>query len=165
MIFFLAALGVLYAIAVELFDQRLAAMATGLVLICDMMWRYSLSGLPQMFLLLLLHLNVYAMLRAIRARYLNEPPYWWVAGAGLGFGLMALTHALSIFIFIPVLLFTFFFFRPHWRTGFLMLAVFAAVYSPWLIRNAMVCGDFRGIAGVSVARWDRPLGVGTHAAV
>jgi hypothetical protein len=149
-LFFLASMLVLYFIALDLFDQRLAAMAAGLVLICDMMWRYSLSGLPQTFLLLLLHLNVYAILRAMRAHYLNEPCLGWIAAIGFGFGLMALTHALSIFIFFPVLLFTFFFFRPRGRAGLLMLGVFLAVYTPWLVRNAMVCGDFRGLAGFSI---------------
>jgi hypothetical protein len=148
-LFFLASLVVLYFIALDLFDQRLAAIATGLVLICDMMWRYSLSGLPQMFLLLLFHLNVYAMLRAMRGRYSNEPHLGWIAAVGLGFGLMALTHALSIFIFVPVLGFSVFFFRPRGRDALVMLAVFLAVYSPWLVRNAMVCGDFRGLAGFS----------------
>jgi hypothetical protein len=147
--FFLASLFVLYRIALELFDQRLAFMATGLVLICDTMWNYSLSGLPQMFLLLLLNLKVWAILRAIRARHLNKPHLWWAAAVGAGFGLMALTHALSIFIFLPVLAFTFLSFRPHGRAGVVMLAVFLAIYSPWLVRNAMVCGDFRGLAGFS----------------
>ena len=148
-IFFLASVAVLYLIALELFDRRLAAMAAGLVLICDMMWRYSLSGLPQMFLLLLFHLSVYALLRAMRARYLNEPHLGWIAAAGFGFGLMALTHALSIFIFAPVLVFCFIFFRPRGLTVLVLLAVFLAVYTPWLVRNAMVCGDFRGLAGFS----------------
>ena len=82
-IFFLASLFVLYRVALELFDQRLAFMTAGLVLICDVMWRYSLSGLPQMFLLLLFHLNAYAIVRAIRARYLNEPHLGWIAADGV----------------------------------------------------------------------------------
>jgi hypothetical protein len=146
-IFFLASLAVLYLIALDLFDQRLAYMATGLTLVCEMMWRYALSGLPQMFLLFLFHLSVYAMLRAIRARYLNETHIGWIVAVGIGFGLMALTHALSICIFVPVLVFTFLFFRPHWRAGVVLLLVFLAIYTPWLVRNAMVCGDFRGLAG------------------
>ena len=148
-IFFLASLAVLYRIALELFDRRLAAMSTGLVLVCDMMWRYSLSGLPQMFLLLLLHLNVYAILRAIRARYLNQSHIGWLAAIGLGFGMMALTHNVSIFIFVPVLVFSALFFRPRGFGALLMLVVVLAVYTPWLVRNAMVCGDFRGLAGFS----------------
>jgi len=148
-LFFLASVVVLYFIALDLFDQRLAIMAAGLVLICDMMWRYSLSGLPQMFLLLLLNLNVYALLRAMRARYLDEPQLGWLAAVGIGFGVMALTHALTIFIFVPVLVFSVFFFRPRVGGAALMLGLFLLVYVPWLVRNATVCGDFRGIAGFS----------------
>jgi len=148
-VFFLASLVVLYFIAQELFDARLAVIATGLVLICDMMWRYSLSGLPLMFLLLLLHLNVFALLRAMRARYLNQPHLGWIAAAGVGFGLMALSNAVSIFIFAPVLVFSFLFFRPRGIATLVLLVVFLAVYTPWLVRNAMVCGDLRGLAGFS----------------
>jgi len=148
-IFFLAAVWVLYRIALELFDERLASIACGLVMVCDMMWRYSLSGLPQMFLLLVLHVNVYALLRAMRTRYQNEPHLGWVAAVGLGFGVMALTHALSIFLFVPVLVFSVMFFRPRGWAALVMLGVFLAAYAPWLVRNAMVCGDFRGVAGFS----------------
>jgi hypothetical protein len=147
LVFFLGSLVVLYFIALDLFDERLALIATGLVLINDTMWRYAISGLPQMFLLLLFHLNIYAMLRAMRARYSNVPTLGWTTAIGLGFGLMALTHAMSIFIFVPVLVFTAFFFRPRGWAALVMLAVFLAVYTPWLIRNQMVCGDFRGMAG------------------
>jgi len=146
-VFFLGSLLVLFFIARELFDERLAYIATGLVLICDMMWKYSLSGLPQMFLLLVFQINVYAMLKAMRAHYLNQRCLGWIAAVGFGFGVMALTHALSIFIFVPVLVFAFFFFRGGVWAGLLMLGVFLAVYTPWLVRNAMVCGDFRGLAG------------------
>jgi hypothetical protein len=146
---FLASLFVLHRIALELFDGRLANIATGLVLICDMMWRYAISGLPQMFLLLMLHLTVYGLLRAMRARYLNEPHLGWMAAIGFGFGVMALTHALTIFIFAPVLVFAVMFFRPRGWAPVVMLGVFAAVYAPWLVRTAMACGDFRGVAGFS----------------
>ncbi|MGA3171855.1 MAG: glycosyltransferase family 39 protein [Chthoniobacteraceae bacterium] len=146
-LFFLASLCVLYLIAVELFDERLARIAVGLTVICDMMWRYAISGLPQMFLLLLLNLNVYALLRAMRARQSNQPHLALMVAIGAGFGLMALTHALSIFIFVPVLVFSFFYFRPRGAAALVMLALFLAVYTPWLVRNYFICGDFRGVAG------------------
>jgi hypothetical protein len=85
----------------------------------------------------------------MRAQYSNQPYLGWTTAVGLGFGIMALTHALSIFIFVPVLIFTAFFFKPGGRAAFIMLAVFLAVYTPWLVRNYLVCGDFRGLAGFS----------------
>ena len=147
MAFFLGSLGVLYKIAEELFDERLALIVTGLMLVTHIMWRYAQSGLPQMFLLLTLHVNVYALLRAMRARHVDGRYWGWLGVMGVGFGVMALTHALSIFIFFPVLVFTFMYFG--WVEFAMVLGIFLALYAPWLARNQMVCGDFRGMAGFS----------------
>ena len=95
MLFFIASVAVLYFIARRLFDRRLALLACGLVLVCDMMWQYSLSGLPQMVILFFLHLTVYVLIRAIENRYAGLPVLRWLAVAGLGFGVLALSHALN----------------------------------------------------------------------
>src|SRR5581483_2757573 len=145
-LFFICSLGVLYLIAVQLFDQFLARLACGLVMICDMMWRYSLSGLPQMLLLLLFLLTIHALIGAIRAQYLGGCTWLWIAAIGLGFGLLALTHALTIWMFIPVLAFSFLWFKPRGRVALVMLGVFLLTYAPWLIRNYKVCGNPCGLA-------------------
>ena len=142
---FLGSIVVLYLLAKELFDKRLAYMACGLVLGCDMMWEYSLSGLPQMWLLLLFNATLYTLARAMRARYAGDRTAGWLAGAGLGFGLLALSHAITIWIFVPALVFCGGVFRPRFWGAGIMLAAFLAVYSPWLVRNAYVCGDARGL--------------------
>ena len=146
MLFFIASVVVLYFIALRLFDRRLALLACGLVLVCDMMWQYSLSGLPQMVILFFLHLTVYVLIRAIENRYADLPVLRWLAVAGLGFGVLALTHALTIWVFIPVLLFAPLFFRPKLWVAPVMLATFLAAYSPWMVRNYNVCGSPFGIA-------------------
>ena len=143
---FLASVGVLYFIALRLFDRRLALLACGLVLVCDMMWQYSLSGLPQMLILLLLHLTIYALVRAIEKQSAGDSVRRWLTAAGLGFGLLALTHALTIWIFAPVLVISVFYFRPRGWAAAILLGVFLATYSPWLVRNYLVCGNPGGIA-------------------
>src|SRR5712692_8811559 len=47
---FVASVVLLFFIARRLFDQRVALLGCALVLICDTIWQYSLSGLPQMLL-------------------------------------------------------------------------------------------------------------------
>src|SRR5438067_3032416 len=47
---FIASVGILFFTARRLFDQRLALLVCGLILLCEAMWQYSLSGLPQMLL-------------------------------------------------------------------------------------------------------------------
>jgi hypothetical protein len=148
--FFLASLVFLYLLAARLFDQRLAVLATALVLLCDTIWQYSLSGLPQMLLLFLFNGTLYTIVRAIQAQYEGGPVGIWLALTGLGFGLMALSHALTIWMFAAALLFSIFFFRPRgWAAG-IVLGVFLVLYTPFLVRNYVVSGSPLGVAGYAI---------------
>ena len=147
---FFASVAVLFFIARRLFDQRLALLACGLVLLCDALWQYSLSGLPQMLLLLLFNLTVYALAGAIEARNGGGFVGIWLAAVGAGFGLLALTHALTIWMFAAALVFCVFYFRPRgWAAG-IVFATFAVIYTPWLLRNFIVCGNPGGVAIYSI---------------
>ncbi|HEY5037203.1 MAG TPA: glycosyltransferase family 39 protein [Chthoniobacterales bacterium] len=143
---FLASLAVLYLIARRLFDQTVALLACGLVLVCDTIWQYSISGLPQMLLLLLFNLAIYALVRAIEAQAADGRVGGWLAGAGVGFGLLALSHALTIWIFVAALIFCAFYFRPRIWAALLVLLPFVILYTPWLVRNYFVCGNPGGVA-------------------
>jgi dolichyl-phosphate-mannose-protein mannosyltransferase len=147
---FLASMVVLFFIARRLFDQRLALLACGLVLLCDTIWQYSLSGLPQMLLLLFFNVTVYALLRAVEARNGGGFVGIWLAAVGAGFALLALTHALTIWMFLAALIFCVFYFRPRGWAAIIVLVVFLAIYTPWLIRNYIICGNPGGVAVYSV---------------
>lgn len=149
-LFFLASVVVLFFVARRLFDQRLALMACSLVLLGDIFWDYSLSGLPQMLLLFLFNATVYVLVRAVEARYGGGRVGAWLAALGLGFGLLALAHALTIWIFVAALIFSVFFFRPRGWAALIMLAAFTIIYVPWLIRTYAICGHPGGIAFYSV---------------
>jgi hypothetical protein len=166
---FLASVVVLFFIARRLFDERLALLSCGLVLICDAIWQYSLSGLPQMLMLFLLNATVYAMVRAVQAQYGGGSVGIWLAAAGVGFGLLALSHALTIWIFLGALVFSIFFFRPRVWAAVIVVVPFVLLYTPWLIRNYMLCGHPGGVAIYSLldsiryseAGWMRRVGLDT----
>jgi len=147
---FLGSIAVLFVTVRQLFDRRLALLTCGLVLLCDAMWQYSLSGLPQMLLLLLLNVAVYLLARAVEAHYAGESTMKWLAGAGAVFGLLALTHALTLWIFLAAAIFAAFFFRPRGWSAAIMLATCAILYLPWLIRTWVVCGNPGGVAIYSI---------------
>ena len=69
----------------------------------------------------------------------------WLAAVGAGFGLLALSHGLTIWMFVPALLFIGFFFQPRLRAVLIVLGVFLVLYAPWLIRNWVVCGNPLGL--------------------
>lgn len=148
--FFLASLVILYFTAKRLFDERLALLGTALVLLCDLIWQYSLSGLPQMLMLFLFNATLYVVVRAVQAQYNGGAVGIWLGLMGLGFGLLALSHALTIWMFLGALVFSLFFFRPRGWAAVIILGVFLLVYTPWLVRNYIVCGNPAGVAIYSV---------------
>lgn len=148
--FFLGSLAFLYLIALRLFDKRLALLATALALLCDMFWRYSLSGLPQMLMLFCFNGTLYLVLRAIEAQYRGGAVGIWLALIGLGFGVLALCHALTIWIFVGFLVVAFFFFRPRGWAAAIILGAFLICYTPWLARTYLISGNPMGVAMYSV---------------
>jgi hypothetical protein len=158
---FLLAVLLNYRIALRLFDQRLAVLGAGLMLVSMSFWDYALSGLPQNLMLLIFSGCIYLLIRAVESRQNGQAGLGWLAGAAAGFGLLALTHGLTVFIFVGALVFCSITFRPVWRTLLLMIAVFAIVYSPWMVRNHRVCGNPLGAAPFSALATVR----GTESAV
>jgi hypothetical protein len=168
---FLASVAVLFLIARRLFDQKVALLSCALILVCDTFWQYSLSGLPQMLLLLLFNPTIYLLVRAIETQAEGRTVRRWLALAGVGFGMLALSHALTIWIFLPTLVFAALYFRPRLRAAVWMLAPFLLLYAPWLLRNYLVCGNPAGVAffsffdqlGMSEAGYMRHLAIDYHA--
>jgi 4-amino-4-deoxy-L-arabinose transferase-like glycosyltransferase len=147
---FIGSVAMLFFTARRLFDQRLSLMACGLVLLCETMWQYSLSGLPQLLLMFLFNSTVYLLVRAVEVEHRDESSLRWLVAAGAGFGLLALAHALTLWIFLGALIFAAFFFRPRGRAALIMLGVCSLVYLPWAIRTFIVCGNPGGVAIYSI---------------
>ncbi|MEO6741124.1 MAG: glycosyltransferase family 39 protein [Chthoniobacteraceae bacterium] len=146
-LFFLVGVWVSFLTVRRLFDERLATLTTVLLLLCNEFWRYTSTGLPQMLMLMLFSVAIYCCTRALAARENADPAWLWNAGSGLAFGLLALAHPLTIFIFVGALIYTAVVFSPRGRDAMIMLAVFFIPLAPWLVRNANVCGSPFGIAG------------------
>ncbi len=147
--FFLLSVLVNYFVARRLFDHRLALLGVGILLLCETFWDFSMSGLPQMLMLFLFSIAALLLLRAVEARCDGRPALPWLAGMGVAFGLLALTHALTIWMFAGALFFCLLYFRPIGRDAAIMLAIFSLCYAPWLIRNQKVCGSPVGLSWYS----------------
>ena len=151
----------------RLFDQRLASLATLAVLLSDVFWKYTLSGLPQMLMLLLFTMAMYSLVRALEAHEApamttgpaGEPPeprnttpavIGWLAAAGLLLGLLTLSHGLAGWIALGAVLFAFVHFRARGPVALAALAMFAVAYLPWMVRNYHVSGNPFGLAGFAI---------------
>ena len=147
--YFLIAVLINYFTAWRLFDQKLATLVATLLLVCQRFWDFSMSALPQMLMLMLFSAAAHTLLRAVEARTAGRTSLWWAMATGVFFGLLALSHALTLWIFGGALLFAIFHFVPRGRDAAVMLAIVALMYMPWMIRNAKVCGNPFGVSWYS----------------
>lgn len=133
----------------RLFDVNVAWLAALLLLGCELLWRFSVSGLSTMLLMLFfMGLTWCLVLLEAEAR---EPKrtvgYLFLLAAAIGLlvGLGALTRYAFGWIILPVLGFVFLFAGPRRiELGLLTLGVFLVVLAPWLFRNYNVSGTLFG---------------------
>jgi hypothetical protein len=145
-VFFLLAVTLNYFTACRLFDDKLAVLGTGLTLVCDLFWKYSMSGLPQMLMLLIFSGIVHLLVRALTAQSEGRSYLLPLGAISVLFGLLLLAHGLTIWILLGFAVFVAVVFTPRGITGLLVLAVAFLVYSPWVVRNVQVSGTPFGVS-------------------
>ena len=145
LVFFLLAIAVQHRISLHLFDRRLASLATGLLLLCEAFWDFSMSGLPQMLMLLLFSCAVLVLVRLLEAANSGRNTLRWSALLGLIFGLLGLTHPLTLFVAAGAILCSLFLLPSKGKDAALIALCCTAILTPWGVRNARTCGSPLGI--------------------
>lgn len=141
-----------YLLARTLFDGKVALLSAIVLFGTELLWRFSVSGLSTMFLLIQFMLLALALMRFEMAT--REPASGMkaflglaaVIGALLGIGM--LTRYSYGVLLLPVIIFVLIF-GTAWRmsSALVIVAVFAVIVSPWIVRNMSVCGEPFGTAG------------------
>jgi hypothetical protein len=145
-VFFLMAIGVSYLLISRIFDPKIAGVCALLMLLCETYWGFSLSGLPQMLLLLLFSCGMYFTYRAVEESAEGRMAMSPAILAGVFFTLMALTHWLAVWIALGYIIYSAVAFRPRGIIGVSVLGmlVVAAIFP--IIRNVDLSGSPLGTA-------------------
>jgi hypothetical protein len=122
-LFFLMAIGVNYLLISRIFDAKIAGVCAILMLFCETFWNYSLSGLPQMLMLLLFSCGSYFVYRAVEAATEGRISMTPAIIAGVFFSLLALTHWMTVWIALGYIIFAAIAFRPRGVVGISVLAL------------------------------------------
>jgi hypothetical protein len=142
---FLAAAVVSCILITRIFDGKIAVITGVLLMLSELLWNFAQSGLPQMLMLFLFSLGLYFLYRAVECSIVGEPSGSWLAIAGGFFGLLALAHWLTLWIFLGALVFVFLYFRPHGRSALVFAGTVCLVGVLWGLRNWIVSGSPMGI--------------------
>ena len=152
---FLAVLVLAYFIAKKLFDTSIARLAALLILGCNLLWRFSASGLSTMLLMLDFLALFWCVLKIEELAREDQPDatriLCWSVGAGVLMAVGALTRYAFGWLIIPLALFLILFSGPRkWLNAGVAFAVFAIALSPWIARNVAVSGTPFGTAGYAI---------------
>ncbi len=145
-LFFLMAIGVNYLLISRIFDPKIAGVGAILMLFCETMWNYSLSGLPQMLMLLLFSCAIYFVYRAVEAAAEGRIAMTPAVIAGVFFTLLALTHWMTVWIALGYIIFAAIAFRPRGIVGLSVLALLLVAAIGPMLRNESITDSPFGTA-------------------
>ncbi len=161
-LFFLMAIGVNYLLISRIFDAKIAGVCAILMLFCETFWNYSLSGLPQMLMLLLFSCAIYFVYRAVEAAAEGRIAMTPAVIAGVFFTLLALTHWMTVWIALGYIIFAAVAFRPRGIVGITILALIIVPAIFVMLRNNTHSGSLFGTAFLTLYNG---LGTGSESAV
>ena len=145
MALFFCALAVNYLFLSRLFDRQIAGWTVILLLFCESLWQFTQSGLPQMLMLLLFSLAMYALYNASEQDREGKPgAAMSLLGAGIALGLLALAHLLTLWLAAGCIAFCALTFQRKWRAGLILLLVTGLFVAPWLYWNVQRFGNVMG---------------------
>lgn len=152
---FFGVVAAVFVLARWLFDGAVAWLSVALLLGNELLWRFCVSGLSTMLLLLIFMGLAWCLV--LLEREAREPK-WGRTGlvvlagmAGALAGIGGLTRYAFGWVIIPVVVFLILFAGPRRALAALLaLGVFGAVMVPWLVRNYSVSGTPFGTAGYAI---------------
>ena len=144
-----------FRLARRLFDGWVALVTAVVLLGCDTLWRFSVSGLSTMLLLVIWTALVWVLVRLeLGVREGQASPtrlVVWALVAGALVGLGGLTRYAFAWVLAPVLVFGALYWGP--RRGALcgcVVLTFLVLMTPWLARNYTVSGTLFGVPGFAL---------------
>jgi hypothetical protein len=151
--FFVVGLVLMYLLARDLFDHRVAVLSAFLYLFCDPLLDGAIAGLPLHFLAVLFLVAVFGVYKA--EQWLAASKSGWRVNTALIVSALAvavgtLTRYAFAAVLLPLLVYLAVAFpKSRWRVG-LCLGVFLLVLTPWVARNWRVSQTFFGLASYEV---------------
>jgi len=142
-IFFLIAVGINYLLISRIFDVRIAGVTALLMILSNLMWQFTQTGLPQMLMLMLFSCALFFIYQAIEATIENRLSLVSITIAAVFLALLALAHWLTIWITIGFVIYASFFMRPKGLGGLVTLGVLFLFSLYFMIKNL----EWTGIPG------------------
>lgn len=149
-ILFLIAIGINYLLISRIFDVKIASVTAILMILCDLMWKFTHTGLPQMLMLMLFSCALFFIYRALESSIENRVAMGSIIIAAIFLALLALSHWLTIWITLGFVIYAAFFFRPKGLSGLTVLGILLVFSLYFMAKNVEWTGNPGGTAFLSL---------------
>ena len=154
-VLFLIAAVLVFFLARRTFDESVAWVSTLVFLGTELYWRFSVSGLPTMLLLVFFLGLVWVLVRMEEGVRTEQRGFGWVLllalGAGVLLGLGALTRYSFAWLTLPVAIYGLIFLgKQRVIAAVVPVIVCLAMLTPWTVRNYNLSGALFGTAGYAI---------------
>jgi len=154
-ILLVAAVVLIFFVARKLFDANVAWLTAVLTIGCELLWRFSVSGLSTMLLLVIFLGLTWCVVRMEELGREPVPRAAWLLALALAIGALTGVGALTRYAFgwtiIPVAVFLYFFSGQRRMLHVVAaLSAFVILLMPWVVRNYVVSGTPFGTAGFAI---------------
>lgn len=151
-----AAVVLTFFLARKLFDAGVAWLSAILMFGCELLWRFSVSGLSTLLLLVIFLGLAWCLVKIEELARETQPRPGWLLGLAVAAGGLAGVGGLTRYAFawaiIPVVVFLLLFSGPgRARHAVAALGALVIVLAPWVARNFAVSGTPFGTAGFAAA--------------
>ena len=127
-------------------DTKIASIVAVLMLVSDTFWNFSQSGLPQMLMLCIFSAACHLIWKAIQRQDKGLSPLVPVILSGFMFGLLALAHWLTLWIFLGYIIFCVAYFKPRGLSAIFVTLIVVIFITLPLMFNAKHSDGFMGTA-------------------
>ncbi len=145
-ILFLIAIGVNYLLISRIFDVKIAGVAAILMILSDLMWKFTQTGLPQMLMLMLFSCALFFIYRALESSVENRVAMGSIVTAAIFLALLALAHWLTIWLTLGFVIYAAFFFRPKGLAGLSVFGILLILSLYFVAKNIEWTGNPGGTA-------------------
>lgn len=154
-VLFFIAVVLVFRIGLRLFDAPVAWLATLVFVLSDLFWRFSVSGLSTMLLVVILLALTWCLISMESNHREQKRGLGWLLLMAVLVGVLTALGMLTRygfgFLILPVIAFFLAYFGlRRWALAGAALLAFLVVISPWMFRNYQLCGQPLGTAGYAL---------------
>ncbi|HVM62246.1 MAG TPA: glycosyltransferase family 39 protein [Verrucomicrobiae bacterium] len=154
-LFYLAGMFLMYALAREMFDHRVATMSAFMYLLCNPLLESATAGLPWGLMSVFFLAAAYAVFKAEKWQAEGRSGWWTYGALAVSAGAVALgtlTRYAFASVLVPLLIYVAVSFPQKWRAKCALCAVvFALILTPWVMRNWRASKTLFGLSRFELA--------------